>query len=149
MPISEQSAKIIASIQSGFGEAVYAWMNDCEAEKLPVYLVEGFRSFARSDDLYAKGRTKPGKKVTKAKAGQSYHNFGLAVDCVLTDPKGNPTWDFDPLGPVFQRVVTLAKNRGLTWGGDWVTFRDYPHFQPFNVPPLSECRRKWPKGWDA
>jgi peptidoglycan L-alanyl-D-glutamate endopeptidase CwlK len=30
--------------------------------------------------LYAIGRTKPGKKVTKAKGGTSYHNYGLAFD---------------------------------------------------------------------
>ena len=48
------------------------------------------RTFAEQDALYAQGRTKlfdaNGKKlgvVTKAKGGQSIHNFGLALDIVL------------------------------------------------------------------
>lgn len=36
------------------------------------------RTFAEQDALYAQGRTKPGAKVTNAKGGQSYHNYGLA-----------------------------------------------------------------------
>ena len=33
--------------------------------------------------LYAKGRTAPGPKVTNAKPGQSFHNYGVAFDVVL------------------------------------------------------------------
>ncbi|MBM3275882.1 MAG: M15 family metallopeptidase [Candidatus Sericytochromatia bacterium] len=146
MPISERDQKIVATLQPDFGQDVYAWINDCEAENLPVYLAEGLRSFERSDHLYAKGRTAAGPKVTNARAGQSYHNFGLAVDAVLTI-NGQPSWEFDPDGPIWRRVVALAKNRGLQWGGDWKGFKDPPHFQPGAVPTLIECRRKWPKGW--
>lgn len=149
MPIDERSAKIVADLQPEFGQQVYRWINDCAAEKLPVYLVEGLRSFARSNELYAQGRTKPGAIVTRAKGGKSYHNFGLAVDCVLRDARGQPTWDFDPEGPVWKRVVTLAKQRGMQWGGDWRGFRDIPHFQPAEMPLLGYCRRKWPRGWGA
>lgn len=43
-------------------------------------VTEGYRSGARQDQLYAQGRTRPGEIVTNAKAGQSAHNYGLAVD---------------------------------------------------------------------
>ena len=33
------------------------------------------RTFKEQDDIYAQGRTKKGKIVTDAKAGQSYHNY--------------------------------------------------------------------------
>ncbi len=36
------------------------------------------RTYKEQNDLYALGRTKPGKKVTNAPGGRSYHNFGLA-----------------------------------------------------------------------
>ena len=39
-----------------------------------------YRSFDEQNHLYAQGRTKPGKIVTYAKGGQSYHNFGLAFE---------------------------------------------------------------------
>jgi len=149
MPVSDRNRKIIETLQTEFGGSVYLWINDCEAEKLPVFLVEGLRSFERSEKLYAQGRTAPGQIVTKAKAGQSYHNFGLAVDCVLMDSKGQPTWGFEPEGAVWKRVVTLAKARNLQWGGDWKSFKDIPHFQPAEVPPLPECRRKWPRGFNG
>ena len=141
--------RLIGQLQTDFGHRMYLWLNDCMAEKLPVYLVEGLRSFARSTELYKQGRTQPGAIVTKAKAGQSYHNFGLAVDCVLTDSHGQPTWEFNPTGPTWARVVTLAKGRGLAWGGDWKGFKDIPHFQSSKPPTLAECRRQWPTGYKA
>jgi peptidoglycan L-alanyl-D-glutamate endopeptidase CwlK len=59
------------------------------------------RTFKEQDELYAQGRTKPGKVVTDARGGQSYHNYGLAIDIVfLIDKDGNgscesPSWDID------------------------------------------------------
>ena len=43
-----------------------------------VRIAQGLRTFAEQDALYAQGRTKPGKKVTNAKGGQSVHNYGFA-----------------------------------------------------------------------
>jgi hypothetical protein len=45
--------------------------------------VQGVRTFAEQDALYAQGRTRKGLRVTNAKGGQSYHNYGLAADCAL------------------------------------------------------------------
>lgn len=92
-----------------------------------------FRSFSEQNELYAKGRTKPGKKVTNAKAGQSFHNFGLAVDIVLVDG-GKAIWergeDFDgDKIPDWMEVVKIFESYGWEWGGRWKSFPDYPHFQ--------------------
>ena len=43
--------------------------------QLRLEVFETFRSFERQDDLFSKG-------TTKARGGQSPHNFGLAVDFV-------------------------------------------------------------------
>lgn len=78
-------------------------------------------------------------KVTNAKAGQSFHNYGLAVDIVLLyDSDGNGTFDsaswdvfkdFDKDGIAdWQEVVKVFKKHGWEWGGDW-RFKDMPHFQ--------------------
>lgn len=92
-----------------------------------------FRSFKEQSDLYAQGRTKPGKIVTNAKAGLSYHNYGLAIDiCLIINNKEaswNITADFDKDGKAdWQEIVTIFKQYGWEWGGDW-GFKDYPHFQ--------------------
>ena len=97
------------------------------------------RTFKEQDELFALGRTKPGKKVTNAKGGQSYHNYGLAFDIVLlvdTNADGKfdkASWetnvDFDKDGRAdWLEVVTICKRYGWEWGGDW-KFTDMPHFQ--------------------
>jgi len=97
------------------------------------------RTFAQQDALYQQGRTKPGKIVTKAKAGLSYHNYGLAIDIVLvkdTDKDGDfdsAVWDtksdFDgDKKSDWMEVVQIFKEYGWEWGGDW-KFVDAPHFQ--------------------
>lgn len=105
------------------------------------------RTFKEQDDLYALGRTKlfdaKGKrlgKVTNAKGGQSYHNFGLAIDIVLLVDRDNngtfesASWetnvDFDKDGkPDWMEVVSIFKKYGWVWGGDWKRFPDRPHFE--------------------
>lgn len=97
------------------------------------------RTFAEQDALYAIGRTKKGRRVTNARGGQSYHNYGFAVDIVLlVDKDGNGThetaawdtagdYDGDRLAD-WQEIVAIFKRYGWEWGGDW-RFKDYPHFQ--------------------
>jgi peptidoglycan L-alanyl-D-glutamate endopeptidase CwlK len=90
------------------------------------------RTFAEQEALYALGRTKPGKRVTNARGGQSFHNYGLAFDIViLEDRDGNGTfetanWDVNAL---WKEVASFFKSKGWEWGGDWKSFKDYPHFQ--------------------
>lgn len=98
------------------------------------------RSFSEQDALYAQGRTVPDTKiVTNAKGGQSYHNYGLAIDIVMVyDKDGNSSYesaswdtkiDFDGDGKSdWQEVVQIFKRFGWEWGGEW-KFTDMPHFQ--------------------
>jgi peptidoglycan L-alanyl-D-glutamate endopeptidase CwlK len=89
------------------------------------------RTFAEQDALYAQGIT-TGKVVTKARGGQSYHNYGLAIDIVLINGKSalyDIKTDFDnDKNPDWIEVVNVFKQHGWEWGGDW-KFVDYPHFQ--------------------
>jgi peptidoglycan L-alanyl-D-glutamate endopeptidase CwlK len=93
------------------------------------------RTFAEQDALF---NARP--QVTKAKGGQSYHNYGLAVDIVLiVDKDGNGSYesaswdvksDFDGDGKSdWMEVVAIFKRHGWEWGGDWNHFSDKPHFQ--------------------
>lgn len=90
------------------------------------------RTFAEQDKLFAQGRTVPGKIVTKARGGLSYHNYGQAIDIVLIKD-GVPLWDtkkdFDKDGKAdWMEVVTIFKQYGWEAGIDW-GFKDPPHFQ--------------------
>lgn len=108
------------------------------------------RTFAEQDGLFAQGRTKPGAIVTKAKGGQSYHNYGLAIDIVLlVDKDKNGTFetaswdlktDFDGDGKSdWQEIVAIFKRYGYEWGGDW-KFNDAPHFQKTLGKSISELQ---------
>lgn len=99
-----------------------------------VRLSQGIRTNKEQDELYAQGRTIPGKKVTNVKGGDSYHNYGLAVDIVLIIDGKVASWDtkadWDQDGQAdWMEVVLIFKKHGWTWGGDWRTFKDMPHFQ--------------------
>ncbi|MCQ6280882.1 M15 family metallopeptidase [Bacillus sp. EB600] len=99
-----------------------------------VVITNGFRSVEEQNRLYEQGRTTQGTIVTNAQGGESYHNYGLAVDFALKTPSGNVIWDRKYDGNKNGRtdwteVVEIAKSVGFTWGGDWAKFKDYPHLQ--------------------
>lgn len=84
--------------------------------------------------------TEEGNIVTYSKGGQSYHNYGLAIDFAIQLKDGRVIWDMEHDGNNnnqfdWMEVVDIAKNLGFEWGGDWQGFKDYPHFQmsPENI----------------
>ena len=85
-----------------------------------------YRSIEQQNALYAKGRTTAGSIVTKVKGGYSFHNHGLAFDLVPL-VNGNPSWNVSR--DVWERLGNIGKSLGLERGGDWKSFRDYPHYQ--------------------
>ncbi|WNS42862.1 M15 family metallopeptidase [Paenibacillus sp. MMS20-IR301] len=113
---------------------------------VPILITQGLRTCAEQEVLYAQGRTKPGAIVTNARGGYSYHNYGLAVDFALLLPDGsNVSWDMNRDGDNdriadWLEVVQQAKELGFEWGGDWTTFKDYPHFQLSFGLPLAALR---------
>ena len=112
--------------------------------KAKVRITDVYRSFEEQDKLYAKGRTEPGNKVTDAKAGYSFHNYGLAFDfCLLLTDNNTISWDinkdFDNDKKAdWLEVVNVFKTSGWLWGGDW-SKPDYPHLQKifnYNIEKL-------------
>ncbi len=98
------------------------------------------RTFSEQNALYAQGRTKlfdsAGNRigiVTKAKGGQSLHNYGLSLDIVLingTSASWDTVKDFDKDGKSdWLEVADIFESNGWEWGGSWNSFKDYPHFQ--------------------
>jgi peptidoglycan L-alanyl-D-glutamate endopeptidase CwlK len=102
---------------------------------LHVRMTCGYRSIAEQNRLYAQGRTKPGKIVTQAKGGYSWHNFGLAADYVFLDADGRATY----AGP-WSKFGQIAESCGLEWGGSWKTFKDRPHVQWTGGTTLAKLR---------
>lgn len=114
-------------------QAMYAWANEkLLPEGVRLRFTHTLRSNKEQDELYAQGRTKPGPKVTDAKAGQSMHNYGLAFDTViLLDKDGDGKFETVSysLDKHWMAVTNYFKSKGWEWGGDWKSFKDNPHFQ--------------------
>lgn len=103
--------------------------NTANAAGPQVFLTQTYRSPDDQAADYAKGRTAPGKVVTNAKPGQSLHNYYPALAFDVAFKQGAAlAWDI----ALFSAFAVVAKGFGLTWGGDWKTFRDNPHFEPPN-----------------
>lgn len=99
------------------------------AQGISIRVTQGLRTWEEQDALYSKV-----PKVTNAKGGYSYHNFGLAVDVVPMTPFG-PDWDINH--PVWQKIITAGLAQGLQPGALWRTFKDFPHFQLTGSLPVS------------
>lgn len=108
------------------------------------------RTWAEQTALFAIGRTVPGKKVTDAPAGKSWHNYGLAFDIVLIVDGKTASWDtlkdFDGDKKAdWMEIVALAKAEGWEWGGDWRKLIDKPHFQKVGGLTIAEALERHKK----
>lgn len=95
----------------------------------------GYRSITEQNRLYAKGRTTAGPKVTNARGGYSWHNYGLAADYAFV-VGGQLTW----AGP-WKQFGKIARQCGLEWGGDFKSFLDRPHVQWRRGRTLAQMRK--------
>lgn len=101
----------------------------CKAEGIDLLVTCTYRDPAEQARLYAQGRTAPGRIVTNARPGQSFHEYRIAYD-VVPLRAGKPVWGTaGEDGKLWQRVGELGEAQGLEWAGRWPRFREYPHFQ--------------------
>lgn len=98
-----------------------------KSEGLPVLITGTLR-----DEEYQKFCFMNGAAKT-AQLGP--HGYGLAFD-ICKNIKGH---EYDDL-VFFTRVANIAKEMGFTWGGDWKSFPDRPHFEWMGNPPISQER---------
>lgn len=101
----------------------------CKTKGIDILVTSTYRDNESQALLYAQGRTVPGKKVTNAKAGQSWHNWRAAFDIVPLR-NGKPVWNTtgDDL-KLWQQVGAIGVACGLEWAGNWERFKEFPHFQ--------------------
>ena len=110
---------------------------------LTVKIISGLRSYTEQDALYAKGRTAPGPKVTNAKAGYSNHNFGTAWDIACFRGTRYITEH-----AAYREIGQAGKSLGLTWGGDFKSIKDEPHYEVPTGLNLAQMRERVRSGTD-
>ena len=113
-----------------------AFVAACKKDGIDILITSTWRDNESQNALYAQGRTKPGKKVTNAKAGQSFHNYKLAFDFV---PIVNGKAQWNDLA-TFKRAGAIGERLGLDWAGRWVSFKELAHLQWSGGLSLAQLR---------
>jgi peptidoglycan L-alanyl-D-glutamate endopeptidase CwlK len=119
------------------------FMNAVKGLPLTYKIISGTRTYAEQDAL-----EKIRSRVTKAKGGQSNHNFGIAWDVGIFENgkyyEGNTKKEdkaYVDLGNLIKANVP-----GIEWGGDWTSFVDKPHYQLATGKSVSQIRALLKKG---
>jgi len=136
--IDRSIIKMGSGIHNVVKESAIEMIKRAYAEGIFVRITSGYRSTSEQNKLYAQGRTTPGKIVTNAKGGQSNHNYGLAIDYVLLSEDGKKaSWT---VNDKWRRVASIGKSLGFSWGGEWESFKDYPHLEMMGGLTLSQLQ---------
>ncbi|HYE80892.1 MAG TPA: M15 family metallopeptidase [Clostridia bacterium] len=96
----------------------------CKARGVTLQVTNTLRDEEYQAYLYAQGRTRAGSIVTNMQL-VGPHGFGLAYD-VVPVVNGQAVWDNNKLWTI---AGEEGKKLGLTWGGDWKSIVDKPHFE--------------------
>lgn len=115
----------IRQLDSRIQQSATNFINNTESELgIQLRATSTYRSIEEQNILYQQGRTTPGNIVTQLEGGESSHNFRLAMDVVIME-NNKPNWQKQISPP----IADIAKREGFSWGGDWKTFKDSPHFE--------------------
>lgn len=92
-----------------------------EITEVDFTVIEGVRSYEKQAQLLKTGATR---------TMNSRHLTGHAVDLAAW-VNGKIDWTWSYYCTIAEAMKTAAKELGVSveWGGDWVTFKDGPHFQ--------------------
>lgn len=147
----ERSEKNIATLIPPAQRTARQFMQAASHLPQKVRILSGSRTYGEQDALYAIGRTveKNRSPVTKAKGGQSNHNFGIAWDVGIFEANGRYMDGSHAADEqAYSSLAALAKTRvpGLEWGGDWASFKDRPHYQMATGKSAPEVRTLFEAG---
>lgn len=125
-------------IYGPFRKKIEQLVENCRARGVEYYATSGLRTWDEQAKLYALGRTKanvdatPAKPmggiVTQAKPGQSYHNYGIAIDFAADKDAARaglqPDWNREAYAILAEEATKLGLEAGYYW-----KFVDNPHIQ--------------------
>jgi hypothetical protein len=139
--LAESNARTLRAIESlapAFQRQVRGWVTEMVNSKIPPLIYCGRRTMEEQAALYKIGRSVKGKIVTNAKAGESYHNHGLAFDWVplKMSPK-NPDlyvadWNDETAFRLGEHVGGSFQLNGISWeaghlqSSQYASWRDIP-----------------------
>lgn len=119
------NSREINDLNTKVAEKCRLFIKACADQGIQILITSTYRDFESQAALYAQGRVSPGKRVTNAKPGESFHNWKVAFDFVPI-VHGKAVWQDRDL---FRRCGDIAESVGLEWAGRWKTFRELAHCQ--------------------
>jgi len=114
MTTRERSLSNLLGLEPSFRKKVENWWAECEADGIELLIYCGLRTFKEQDDLYAQGRTEAGRIITNARGGQSFHNYGKAIDYVPLK-HGKADWDDEKNYARAQAIGAKLGLRAISW----------------------------------
>ena len=94
-----------------------------QLSEVPFEITDGLRTLEEQRHYYDTG---------KSKTMKSKHLTGLAVDVVPIPVSWEPE-AFYPIAIAMKQASDIL-DIPIVWGGDWRTFKDYPHFELVERP---------------
>lgn len=131
MNYEERSYKVFDGLKPDFKQRVIRWYEECLEEGLKILVYCGYRSDEDQEKLYKQGRSIEGKIVTNARAGQSFHNYGRAIDYVPVK-NGETSWDDTASYLKAQRIAKEFGLRPISW--------ELPHLEDANFKNWRELQ---------
>lgn len=116
------SKRSLDSLKGVHPDLIRVIANALQTSPIDFTVIEGRRTRERQRELVAKGASR---------TMNSRHLYGLAVDLMPVVPKGEDPWDwkhYHVLGPAVKAAADM-EGVPVTWGGDWTSFKDGPHFE--------------------
>lgn len=141
---SRSLTDLLPEARERFGQ----WLALCEAHGVDVLVYCTHRPPQEQAQLYASGRTAPGRIVTMARPWESWHQYRVAVDAVPLI-LGKPDWSYSDLDkdrqpdePWWADMVGLAADCGVEWAGHWQRFTEYVHWQVTSGRTMDETLQR-------
>ena len=104
---------------------IEAFIAACKAQDIELLVTSTYRDAESQRALYEQGRSTPGKIVTNAAPGFSFHQYRCAAD-VVPIINGKCVWDDVAL---WEKIGHIGISCGLEWAGNWMSFKELAHFQ--------------------
>ena len=123
--MNQRSVKNLQGVHPDLVRVIYR-ANELDPDSSVV--IAGLRTHSRQAELFARKATRTMK---------SRHLTGHAVD-LMALVNGEGRWDWPLYAELAKTVKEAARIEGvpITWGGDWTSFKDGPHFElPHNKYP--------------
>lgn len=132
------ASRLLSDLQPRVAKMAERFLLAAQEQGLDILVYCTYRSSDEQNELYAIGRTKPGRIVTNARGGDSYHNHRCAFDFVPL-VGGKPQWGDAGL---YLKAGLIAEGVGLEWSGRWKgKLRETAHCQYTGGLSLSDLQK--------